>query len=257
MLQRLLLKTRPFETTPGDADAAFEEALRDLCAAIEANPGKAQTEALKDALTRARDRFREVSIDRSQKKFLIGIVGEFFGRFSPLLNNDLIRIVESCGAEVRLAGVAQEARLYFHTLPSAETQDEEFKTFVQSLCADFGLPNESDHEATIAHAEAYVPFETGGTALRLGQIVRMAQEGVDGVIDINFFPCMNAPACTAFYPKLTEDLGGIPLDTYFFKGGAKDPTRRVDNFLKQIREYRNPGMGGKGERGGNGGRHRG
>ena len=45
----------------------------------------------------------------------------------------------------------------------------------------------------------------------MGRFKYMATCGVDGIIDANPFPCMNVSACAAFYPKLSRDPDGLPI----------------------------------------------
>ena len=49
-------------------------------------------------------------------------------------------------------------------------------------------------------------------------IVYLAKKGADGVIDISPFTCMNGIVCEAIYPKLSRDLGGIPIRNFYFDG---------------------------------------
>ena len=77
-LHRALLKTRPYETTPGAADRAFQESLADMVTTIEnscATPRDDST-PLVESITRARERFGRVPALYDRELPLIGVVGE-------------------------------------------------------------------------------------------------------------------------------------------------------------------------------------
>ena len=62
ILRKLLLRTRPYERTPGDTDVAYGISLRELCTVLEALGLRhgARLEALVATLVRIRDRFRAI-----------------------------------------------------------------------------------------------------------------------------------------------------------------------------------------------------
>ncbi|HUN87441.1 MAG TPA: hypothetical protein VMU28_01545, partial [Terriglobales bacterium] len=109
ILRKALLKTRPYETSPGAADKAFWDSIEDVSRAIESMCGDpaCQLESLVEAMTRSRQRFRKVSAHYSTDVVLIGVVGEIFCRLNNFSNEDLIRKLESYGAEARLSDIAE------------------------------------------------------------------------------------------------------------------------------------------------------
>jgi predicted nucleotide-binding protein (sugar kinase/HSP70/actin superfamily) len=102
ILRKLLLKTRPYETVPGAADAVHEECVRDLCGVLERDHRSygAQMERLRECLSRARALFRMLPRRNGYVRPLIGIVGEIFCRLNTFSNEDLVRRLEEAGAEV-------------------------------------------------------------------------------------------------------------------------------------------------------------
>ena len=108
-MHRALLKTRPYETTPGAADRAFQESLADMVTTIENSCADAgcQLASLVEAMTRARERFRRVPALYDREIPLIGVVGEIFCRLNTFSNEDLIRKLESYGAEACLSHISE------------------------------------------------------------------------------------------------------------------------------------------------------
>ena len=108
-VHRALLKTRPYETTPGAADRAFQESLQDVCTTVENSCADAgcQLRSLVEAMTRCRDRFRRVPALYDPEIPLIGVVGEIFCRLNTFSNEDLIRKLEGYGAECCLSHIGE------------------------------------------------------------------------------------------------------------------------------------------------------
>ncbi len=108
-LHRALLKTRPYETSPGAADGAFQASFQDLCQTLESSCGDmdCQLLSLVESVIRARERFRRVPAQYDPDTPLIGVVGEIFCRLNTFSNEDLIRKLEGYGAECSLSHIAE------------------------------------------------------------------------------------------------------------------------------------------------------
>jgi predicted nucleotide-binding protein (sugar kinase/HSP70/actin superfamily) len=112
LLQKLLLIHRPYEERPGDAEGVYESSLADLCQTLENTPVEpgVQLQSLRDSMVRSRDRFRRLDVRRDRRHPLIGIVGEIFCRLNPFSNEDLIRVLEACGAGAWLSDRSLDQR---------------------------------------------------------------------------------------------------------------------------------------------------
>ena len=241
ILQKLLLLHRPYERVKGETDKAYEDALQDLCASIEFAPPLERVERILSSLFRDRDRFGTISMREECPTPLVGIVGEPFCRFNTLLNNDLIRQLEDRGGQAWLAGLLGEVRRYVRTFAGLEGKLSRDETvLMEVLRDDLATYSEPDTGEVLKYAQPYLPIESGSAevVLRLGQVVHMARQGVDGIIDASPFPCMNGSACAAFYPKLSRDLGGLPIRNFYFHGVRRDWTAELDEYLGAVRAYR-------------------
>ena len=109
ILRKALLKTRPYETTPGASDRTYDECLQDVCETIESSCGdmRCQLRSLTVCMTRCRDRFRRIPARYDRNVPLIGVVGEIFCRLNIFSNEDLVRKLESYEAEAWLSDIME------------------------------------------------------------------------------------------------------------------------------------------------------
>ena len=112
-LEELLRKIRPYETEPGAADRAFDEAL-DLL--MEGLRGRS-LRSLKRGFTQAIDVMKKVPYDRTHRKPQVLIVGEYLLNFHPGANHDVELYLERNGLEVieaRMTDVIRKTYFYQH-----------------------------------------------------------------------------------------------------------------------------------------------
>ena len=112
-LEELLRKMRPYETEPGAADRAFDEAL-DLT--MEGLRGKS-LRSLKRGFSQAIDVMKKVPYDRTHRKPQVLIVGEYLLNFHPGANHDVELYLEHNGLEVieaRMTDVIRKTYFYQH-----------------------------------------------------------------------------------------------------------------------------------------------
>src|SRR5512133_351683 len=95
-LRKILHRTRPYENNKGDTDKVFARAIKAVEGVIEKQgvPTEQRMRELVAALTVARDEFRAVPADYTQKRPLVGVVGEIFCRLTPFTNDYTIRKLE-------------------------------------------------------------------------------------------------------------------------------------------------------------------
>lgn len=261
LMLKLLYRTRPYEVTAGSADALYEQCLADLCRVMEtpfAGPGE-QMEALRDALVRCRSRFRGLPV-RQDDRLLIGVVGEIFCRLNTFSNNDLIRRLEAFGAEMWMNDFsewiwytnweqAQFLRLRgrrfssesFVAMFRRRLQKQDEHEMVSLFHHDFfGQEEPDDVQNVLDFATPYLPSPgcSGEMVLNAGKAVYFARKGVDGVIDISPFTCMNGIICEAIYPRISRDSAGLPIRNFYFDGTQSDLERDIGIYLELARNYR-------------------
>ena len=71
--------------------------------------------------------------------------------------------------------------------------------------------------------------------LNVGKAVSFAHRGVDGIIDISPFTCMNGVVSEALYPRVSADLGGIPIRSLYFDGTHMELELDLGIFVEMAR----------------------
>lgn len=260
LLKRLLM-TRPYEIIPGTADAAHEECVADLCLTMEVSYSSygEQMEALRESLVRSRQRFREVRVSADSGRPLIGVVGEIFCRLNTFSNEELMRRFEAFGAEVWMNDIAEwiwytnseqfrMLRLEGKTVSMAALsarvrshfQKKDEHQLVSLFRDDFrGYEEPEEIAEVLGYAEPYLPAAgaSGEMVVNVGKSIYFARKGLDGVIDISPFTCMNGIICEAIYPRVSRDHAGFPIRNFYFDGTQSDLDRDIGIYLEIARNY--------------------
>jgi predicted nucleotide-binding protein (sugar kinase/HSP70/actin superfamily) len=261
ILIKYLLKTRPYERIVGAADRVYGACLDDLSSVLEIsynNPGR-QMAALKQTLLRSRARFRTLPVKVDPTRPLVGVVGEIFCRLNTFANDEFIRRLEAFGAEVWLNDFAEwiwyANSEQFQLLSlrnkkfSLESLGAHIRTHIQraderemvSLFEeDFRGYEEAEIEEVLSNAEPYLPPLgcSGEMVVNVGKSVYFARKGLDGVVDISPFTCMNGIICEAVYPRVSRNCGGIPIRNFYFDGTRSDLNRDIGIFMELARSYK-------------------
>jgi predicted nucleotide-binding protein (sugar kinase/HSP70/actin superfamily) len=262
LMHKLLLRARPYEMQAGGADAAYEESLSDLSNVLEQRYGGCadQMKELQAGLLRARARFRSLKLYPDQARPLVGVVGEIFCRLNTFSNEELVRRLEAAGAEVWMNDVSEwvwytnseEARQFLRCGEafSARALRARIRSIIQkkdehALVSLFqedlaGREEPRGIPEILRNAEPYLPAEgaSGEMVVNVGKAVYFARMGLDGVIDISPFTCMNGIICEAIYPRVSRDNGGIPIRNFYFDGTQSDVDTDIEIFLELARNYR-------------------
>lgn len=261
ILRKLLLRYRPYEQRKGEADNVYEECLTDLCGTIEHTPvgPSIQLRRMRESLVRCRDRFRSLDVRQDYSKPLIGIVGEIFCRLNSFSNNDLLRRLEEHGGEGWISDASEwgwysnseELRLLklkgrryglkaLGVRIRGRLQRRDEHSLLEPFREEFRDRKEPKIEEVIECARPYLPAEgaIGEMVLNIGKTAYLARQGVHGVIDISPFTCMNGIVCEAIYPKLSRDLGSLPIRSFYFDGVQSDLDCDLGVFLELARTYR-------------------
>jgi predicted nucleotide-binding protein (sugar kinase/HSP70/actin superfamily) len=251
LLEKALLETRPYETVPGAAQAAFDEGLKDAHETVAANGD------LVAAMKRGRERFEKVPIDRSTVRPIVGIVGEFYLRFNRFSNQNLLAQVEALGGEcwqapayewflyrnfrrgmrAKLAG-DWKLRIKNYLMDGVMKGDERrlagaFEGFLRNA-------HEPPTEAVMALAEPYVSRAFEGEAIMtVGKSIDFARKNLCGVVAVMPFTCMPGTVSEALMKRVREDENEIPFLNMVYDGFEQSTAQtRLEAFMYQAREYR-------------------
>jgi len=262
ILRKMLLKTRPYETQEGASDAAFEEGVRLVEAAL-SRPGltvRRRLDALVEALSAGRDLFRAVPARYTSDKPLIGVVGEIYCRLNTFSNYDAVRKIEAHGAEAWLSDITEwiwytnwSQRDKFRragkhislAMLSAVIKDKIQKRDEHHLLAPFAedfVGYEEPHNIyreVLEPAWPYLPADgaLGEMVLSAGKSIYLHGKGADGVIDISPFACMNGIVSEAVYHRVSSDYDDIPIRNFYFDATSSNMERDLDIFMELAHGY--------------------
>jgi predicted nucleotide-binding protein (sugar kinase/HSP70/actin superfamily) len=257
------LKTRPYELHAGDTDRTYEETLTRLetLLAEPSVPFRKRFRSIAEELRQARERFKGVPADYVKGKPLIAVVGEIFCRHNRFANENILRTLEAHGAETWLADVGEWV-IYtdWSRLDnlrrrgkrwSLETLGTKIKLMVMKhdehrllhpFHDDFvGYEEPASTDVIAQFAEPYLPLNRalGEMALSLGRSGYSYERGVDGIVDISPFSCMNGIVSEAVYPSFSRDHNDIPCRVFYFDGVNADIDRDIGIFMELVRGYMN------------------
>jgi len=267
LLEKLLLMHRPYEERRGDTGSVYEQSLADLCRTLEETPPEPgpQLRALVECMVRSRGRFRKLKAGFGARRELplIGIVGEIFCRLNTFSNENLIQSLEGYGAEAWLSDLVEwiwytnsehfrklklEGRIWTAEALGAwvrkRVQKHDEHVLMAPFAEDFARREEPDIYEVLECARPYLPREGafGEMVLSVGKVVYLARKGAAGIIDISPFTCMNGIVCEAIYPRVSRDLGGIPIRNFYFDGTQSDLDRDLGVYMELARSWRRPGQ---------------
>ena len=248
LLQKLLWRTRPYEVRPGETEEVYQEALKDIEAAV----AQGGVGGLLGALPEIVERFLQVEC-HERKRPLIGIVGEIYVRANPFSNAYLVHLIEELGGEVRIAPMGEWlAYTFYKKLGDTRLRGEwgsHIKTRLERLVLrhdehrlarafDAGVPSweveEPPTEVVVGHSEPYISEAYRGEAvLTMGKAVDFALKGFDGIINVMPFSCMPGTMVAAASARAKQNLG-IPWINLTFDGQGQTHLRtRLEAFLHQ------------------------
>ena len=263
VLRKMLLKTRPYETQPGGADEAFERSIQIVEAVLERQGLSAadRLTQMTEAMTKARDLYRAVGARYVKGKPLIGVVGEIFCRLNTFSNYDAVRKIEAHGGEAWLSDVTEW--VWYTNWSQKDNLRREGKGFSKAMLAAVikNKVQRSDENALLKPFEdefvgyeephdirkqvldpgwPYLPGDgaLGEMALSVGKSIYMYNHGIDGIVDISPFACMNGIVSEAVYHAVSRDHDDLPIRSFYFDATSSNMERDLDIFMEMVRSYR-------------------
>jgi predicted nucleotide-binding protein (sugar kinase/HSP70/actin superfamily) len=250
MVDKAVLELRPYETQAGTCDAIAEQGVCDIRQAI------AQKGDLVGTVRRIAEQFSAVSLDRTQRRPIIGIVGEFYVRANAFSNQDLIRQLESLGAEVWTAPVF-EWFLYRNFRRDMRARlDGDWKLVLKNKIADgvmrkdeaalartmHHLLDNAEEPSTDEVLELAAPYLDksfeGEAIMTVGKAIDFAHKGLAGIVAVMPFTCMPGTVSNAILKRVREDKDGIPFLNMVYDGLEQSTAlTRLEAFVHQAGEY--------------------
>lgn len=263
ILRKMLLKTRPYEIEVGATDEIFERSMQ-LVEEVLEDPeisSRRRFPALIEAMRRSRGIFRNVAARYTKDRPLIGVVGEIFCRLNTFSNSDAIRRIEAHGGEVWMSDVTEWVWYTNWSQKSLLKRDGKTLSFSMLGAVVKNMVQRHDEEKLLTlFAEDFVGYEEphdvykevlkggwpylpadgalGEMALSIGKSCYLHGKGVDGIIDISPFSCMNGIVSEAVYHTLAHDHDNIPIRNFYFDATSSNMERDLDIFMELALSYR-------------------
>ena len=261
ILRKMLLKTRPYEKAKGTTDCVYERALQRAEAVLERGGIRygERMGLLIEAITRSRDEFRAVDAAYVKGKPLVAVLGEIFCRHNRFANENMIRKLEEYGAETWIADVGEwvfytdwssrddlirTGRKFSKNMALSLLKTHIMRRNEHKLLAPFhddfhGYEEPADIDEIVLHAEQYLPARgaLGEMCLSLGRAGYSYTKGVDGIVDISPFSCMNGIVSEAVYPSFSRDHDNIPCRVFYYDGVNSDLDRDIGIYMELVKGY--------------------
>jgi len=249
LLIKMLHEMRPYETTPGETDRVYGEALSQVCRCIE-NGARDIDTVLKDVL----GKFSAIE-RRQEKRPTIGLVGEIYIRSNKFSNSQLIRTVEDLGGVVWLAPVSEWISYVNYTGKRKSRKRDTLLGVLGFIITQY-IQNKDEHlmedifvpfirygpepkiKDILEKASPYIhdSFE-GEAVLTVGKSVDFAHKGVAGIINAMPFTCMPGTVSSAIM-RLIQNNHDLPVINIAYDGqGSTNILTRLEAFMHQVKEH--------------------
>jgi len=248
-LQKMLHRTRPYESTPGETEKLYYRHIARLDRAI------LRDEPFGPLLVDAATDFAELKPNGPGRP-VVGVVGEIYLRNNRFSNNYLIEKLEKLGLEVWLATFCEwpmytsldfrrdawlkrdYKELFAGSLQVFMQKREEHK-LIKSASRGFNLRHEYPTEKTLDLATPYLPRDFKGEAiLSIGKAIEMALEGAGGIVNAMPFNCMPGTVVSSLSKKVSDDHGGIPWLNISYEGlRDSGEDTRLEAFAEQVKSF--------------------
>jgi len=250
LLEKRLREVRPYEKNPGEAEKVFWESLHRVCDEI------AQKKFPEEGLKYARDAFRRIPTYEVGTRPLVGIIGEIYVRSNRFSNENLVKTLESLGAEVRVPPVGEwifytnlvqkrknwskgNYGLFFKIIFNNFFQHRYENRMLEIFNGDLRSGHEPDTREILELAAPYIHDSFDGEAvLSVGKVIDYIRNGAHGIINVMPFTCMPGTVVNGILKKVREEYSNIPYLNMVFEGIEDTNARtRLEAFVHQAREF--------------------
>jgi len=280
ILDRLLWRIRPYEREKGGADDLIDKAISTISECFRNHAAGKNLNPILDGLEEVVREGCDLMDPRIPRKPLIGIVGEIYLRTHSQANQDVIRVLETYGAEVVNASIAEwvnytaydrlrQARIglrkSLRLLRPRKIGEYASKVFTFGLSLLYQQSKQEqaykrvrplidlpgDHRVgrleEILKEKDLFSFDVGTEAcLSIAGIMEYIHDGYDGVVNVYPFTCMPSTITSAIAKPIATRFRVPYLDTPC--DGTYQPGREaaIRTFMYQAEQHRERALRGGG-----------
>lgn len=249
MLRMIGCRMRPYEKEVGSVDKALESCLSIFIDAFSGGRSK------EDALIRASDLLKKIPLNRGYRP-KVAIIGDLYVRDNDAANQDLIRYIENCGAEVITTPFSTYAKMiaspyfkkwikegkYLHTLSAGAifmamtALEKKYERHFQSLLGGQGHAF-NDSQAEILAQYNLLPEHTGESMDNILKIHYIKKHYPDVSLFVHTSPAFCCPAqITEAMAVRIEEVTGVPVVCVTYDGTFGDKNSALIPYLAFPRE---------------------
>ncbi len=205
LLNRLTLATRPYEMAAGDTQAMYEK-WRDIALTDIKNFHKRK---YRRHIVEMVNEFDNIPVT-DEKKPVIGVVGEILVKYHPTANNQIVKVLEEEGAEVKVPDLIDfllycayntgfkyeklgRPKLFMHFGSFAVSVIERSRKLMRKVLNQskrFSAPSFIDEKARAAAEFLSIGNQTGEGWFLTGEMAELLKEGADGIVCVQPFACL-------------------------------------------------------------------
>ena len=248
ILDKLLRETKPYEVNKGETDKVYNVCLDKICKALEKN------EKIHNVMSEIKSEFKNIKIDRTEPKPLIGIVGEIYVRSHQFSNDRIVDRVEKLGGEAWLPPIVE---WFFYTIFRRKEDalaDRNYRDYIYHYLKDKWMKH-SEHivhkgfetfvrnfhephtEKVLEYSNPYLHQTVEGEGpLSVGKAIDFIKKGASGIINVMPFTCMPGTNVSAVILKAMEDFGGVPFLNLSYDGLTTHQIR-LEAFMHQAHQF--------------------
>ncbi len=252
LLTKILHEYRPYETSPGSADALYREGLDLIVEAAEAGCGERMVETMAEIARQ----FSLLPVDAAERRPLIGVIGELYLVLNTRANLEIVRAVEELGGEA-LQGTAMEYLSYvdwkrqalawrfkaFGELFKGALSDIYQQRWIRRLAEPMQAALHHPVAGPIAESMAelrkhYEPLLGTEAVLTMGSAFDVYHHGAAGIINILPFSCMPGTVVASMSTVLRQEMEGVPwLDIAYDGQKETNIHTRMGAFMHQTLQF--------------------
>jgi predicted CoA-substrate-specific enzyme activase len=250
MMDKLARETRPYEINKDETDKVYFECLDQVCKAIEGDGN------VRKVMKDIRKKFKNIKIDRSERKPIIGIVGEIYIRSHIFANDYIVKTIEEFGGEAWLPPMAEWFFYVNFRRKEDNIADKNYREYIMHYIKDWWMKRtehsmhkgfedmvlnfeEPRTEEVFEYGNPYLDRRVEGEAiLSVGKAIDFIKKGVSGVVNVMPFTCMPGTNTSAVMLKVKEEYDNIPFLNMAYDGLGQATSRtRIEAFMHQARQF--------------------
>ncbi len=252
-IKKVLYHTRPYEVNKGETNKVYNDCLEHLAKTIE-NKG-----SVKESIDYCIDKFKSIKVDRTQKKPVIGIIGEIFVRSNHFTNNFIINKIEDLGGEAVISTLSEwvfytdwERQIelkrmkhygsYYSELLKSAIQKNIYNKCTKpfsGMVKNFLYEQSPDDLMKLSNP--YITEEIRGeTTLSMARAEEYALHGLNGVVNLIPFHCIPGTIANTLLKKFSKKYPKVPVLKMVYDGTeqSSDDTK-LEAFMFQAKQIMN------------------